>query len=131
MTRIVVALSGGVDSSVSAALLKQQGHEVIGMMLRLWSEPGSEAVNRCCAPDALAMARRVSARLEIPFYAIDAQQIFHDVVVQYFLDGYAQGITPNPCLACNRSIRWDFLLQRALTLGARDLATGHYARVAP
>jgi len=131
MTRIVVALSGGVDSSVSAALLKQQGHDVIGMMLRLWSEPGSENSNRCCAPDALAMARRVAARLEIPFYAIDAQKIFRDVVVQYFLDGYEQGITPNPCLACNRSIRWDFLLQRALTLDARYLATGHYARVAP
>jgi tRNA-specific 2-thiouridylase len=130
MTRVVVALSGGVDSSVAAALLKQQGHEVIGMMMRLWSEPGSEAANRCCTPDAIAMARRVAARLDIPFYAVDAQQIFRDVVVQYFLDGYAQGNTPNPCLVCNRYIRWDFLLQRALTLGANYLATGHYARVA-
>jgi tRNA-specific 2-thiouridylase len=130
MTRVVVALSGGVDSSVAAALLKRQGHEVIGMMMRLWSEPGSEAANRCCTPDAIAMARRVAARLDIPFYAVDAQQIFRDVVVQYFLDGYAQGNTPNPCLACNRYIRWDFLLQRALTLGANYLATGHYARVA-
>jgi tRNA-specific 2-thiouridylase len=129
MTRVVVALSGGVDSSVAAALLKQQGFEVIGMMMRLWSEPGSETVNRCCTPDALAMARRVAASLEIPFYAIDAQQVFRDVVVRYFLDGYAQGITPNPCLACNRTIRWEFLLQRALTLGADYMATGHYARV--
>jgi tRNA-specific 2-thiouridylase len=130
MTRIVVALSGGVDSSVAAALLKQQGHEVIGMMMRLWSEPGSETANRCCTPDAIAMARRVAARLDIPFYAVDAQHIFREVVVQYFLDGYARGNTPNPCLACNRYIRWDFLLQRALTLGANYLATGHYARVA-
>jgi tRNA-specific 2-thiouridylase len=129
MTRIVVALSGGVDSSVAAALLKQQGHEVIGMMLRLWSEPGSEAANRCCTPDALAMARRVAAQLGIPFYAVDARQIFRDVVVQYFLDGYAQGITPNPCLACNKYIRWDFMLQRVLALGINYLATGHYARL--
>ena len=129
MTRVVVALSGGVDSSVAAALLKQQDYEVIGMMLRLWSEPGNEAANRCCTPDALAMARRVAANLGIPFYAVDAQQVFRDVVVRYFLNGYSQGITPNPCLVCNRSIRWDFLLQRALALGADYLATGHYARV--
>lgn len=129
MTRIVVALSGGVDSSVAAALLKRQGQDVIGMMMRLWSEPGSEAANRCCSPDALAMARRVSAKLDIPFYVIDARQVFRDVVVRYFLEGYAQGITPNPCLACNRFVRWDFLLQRALTLGADYMATGHYAQV--
>jgi tRNA-specific 2-thiouridylase len=131
MTRIVVALSGGVDSSVTAALLKQQGHEVIGVMLRLWSESGSESDNRCCTPDALAMARRVAAKLDIPFYAVDAQSIFREVVVKYFLDGYARGITPNPCLACNRYIRWDYLLQRSLALGASYLATGHYARLAP
>jgi len=130
MTPIVVALSGGVDSSVAAALLKQQGHEVIGVMMRLWSEPGSEAANRCCTPDAIAMARQVAAKLEIPFYAVDAQQIFRDVVVKYFMEGYAQGTTPNPCLVCNRYIRWDFLLQHALALGANSLATGHYARVA-
>jgi tRNA-specific 2-thiouridylase len=129
MTRVVVAMSGGVDSSVAATLLKKQGHEVIGMMMRLWSEPGSEAANRCCTPDAIAMARRVAARLDIPFYAVDAQQLFRDVVVQYFMDEYAQGNTPNPCLVCNRYLRWDFLLQRALTMGANYLATGHYARV--
>jgi tRNA-specific 2-thiouridylase len=130
MTRVVVAMSGGVDSSVAATLLKQQGHEVIGMMMRLWSEPGSEAANRCCTPDAIAMARRVAASLDIPFYVVDAQKIFREVVVQYFLDEYAQGSTPNPCLVCNRYLRWDFLLQRALTMGANYLATGHYARVA-
>jgi tRNA-specific 2-thiouridylase len=128
--RVVVAMSGGVDSSVAAALLKEQGYDVIGMMLRLWSEPGSEADNRCCTPDAMALARRVAAKLSIPFYAIDARQIFHDTVVQYFYEGYAQGITPNPCLVCNRHVRWEFLLNHALALGAQYLATGHYTRLA-
>lgn len=129
MPKVVVAMSGGVDSSVAAALLKEQGHEVIGMMLRLWSEPGKEDSNRCCTPDAMGLARRVAAKLDIPFYVIDAKEVFHRTVVSYFLDGYARGETPNPCLACNRSIRWDFLLGHALALGADFMATGHYARV--
>jgi tRNA-specific 2-thiouridylase len=127
--RVVVAMSGGVDSSVAAALLQQQGYTVIGMMMRLWSEPGSEAANRCCTPDAMALARRVAAKLSIPFYAVDAQQVFRDTVVEYFLDGYIRGETPNPCLACNRHIRWEFLLKHALALGADYMATGHYARL--
>jgi tRNA-specific 2-thiouridylase len=128
MSKVVVAMSGGVDSSVAAALLKQQGYEVIGMMLRLWSEPGKEDSNRCCTPDSMAMARRVAAKLDIPFYVIDAKQIFRETVVQYFLDGYAAGRTPNPCLLCNRQIRWTFLLEHALALGADFMATGHYVR---
>ena len=127
--RVVVAMSGGVDSSVAAALLLQQGYEVIGMMMRLWSEPGKEAGNRCCTPDSMALARRVAARLGIPFYAVDAQDYFHDTVVEYFVAGYTSGVTPNPCLVCNRHVRWEFLLNRALSLGARYMATGHYARV--
>jgi tRNA-specific 2-thiouridylase len=127
--KVVVAMSGGVDSSVAAALLKQQGYEVIGMMLRLWSEPGREASNRCCTPAAMNIARRVAGQLEIPFYAVNAQGRFRNVVVQYFLDGYAAGQTPNPCLACNRQIRWEFLLNRALALGADYMATGHYVRL--
>jgi tRNA-uridine 2-sulfurtransferase len=126
--KVVVAMSGGVDSSVAAALLVSQGYEVIGMMLRLWSEPNAEAHNRCCTPDAMAMARRISAKLGIPFYAIDAREIFYQTVVTYFNDGYAQGTTPNPCLVCNRHIRWEFLLNHALALGADAMATGHYAR---
>lgn len=122
-------MSGGVDSSVAAALLVEQGYEVIGMMLRLWSEPGCEDENRCCTPAAMNLARRVAAQLDIPFYAIDAKAPFHDVVVEYFLSGYSQGITPNPCLMCNRHIRWEFLLNQALSLGADYMATGHYARV--
>lgn len=127
--RVVVAMSGGVDSSVAAALLVRQGHLVTGMMLRLWSESGREADNRCCTPDAMAQARRVAAILGIPFYAVDARQPFHDAVVQGWVDGYLQGDTPNPCLICNRSIRFGLLQQQALALGAEFLATGHYARL--
>ena len=126
---MVVAMSGGVDSSVAAALLVEQGYEVVGMMMRLWSESGKEADNRCCTPDQMAMARRVSARLGIPFYAVDAQEIFHSQVVSYFIEGYSRGDTPNPCLVCNRHIRWEFLLNRALAIGAEFMATGHYARL--
>src|SRR5215212_6823061 len=129
MTKVVVAMSGGVDSSVAAALLKEQGYDVIGMMMRLWSEPGKEDSNRCCTPDSMAQARRVAAKLEIPFYVIDAKDVFHHTVVQYFLDGYARGETPNPCLVCNRQIRWTFLLDHALALGADYMATGHYVRL--
>jgi tRNA-specific 2-thiouridylase len=129
MTKVVVAMSGGVDSSVAAALLKEQGYDVMGMMLRLWSEPGKADSNRCCTPDSMAQARRVAAKLDIPFYVIDAKDVFRQTVVQYFLDGYARGETPNPCLICNRQIRWTFLLDHALALGADFMATGHYARV--
>ena len=128
MTKVVVGMSGGVDSSVAAALLKQQGYEVIGLMLRLWSEPGKEDSNRCCTPDAMALARRVAAKLEIPFYVVDAKEVFRKTVVEYFLDGYARGETPNPCLICNRQIRWEFLLNHALALEADFMATGHYVR---
>ena len=122
-------MSGGVDSSVAAALLKEQGYDVIGMMLRLWSEPGKEESNRCCTPDSMAQARRVAAKLDIPFYVIDAKDVFRETVVDYFLSGYARGETPNPCLVCNQKIRWTFLLDHALALGADYMSTGHYVRI--
>jgi tRNA-specific 2-thiouridylase len=128
-TRVAVAMSGGVDSSVAAALLVAEGYDVIGIMLRLWSEPGSDGYNRCCTPDAMALARQVAAQLDIPFYPIDAQNVFYNQVVEPFMEGYTGGITPNPCLRCNRYIRWDFLLNHALAFGADAMATGHYARL--
>src|SRR5512136_2195137 len=112
--KVVVAMSGGVDSSVAAALLKQRGYDVTGMMLRLWSEPGKEDTNRCCSPDSMSLARRVAAILDIPFYVVDAQELFRETVLKNFIEGYAAGQTPNPCLLCNRVIRWEFLLSHAL-----------------
>lgn len=130
--RVVVAMSGGVDSSVAAALLVEQGYEVIGMMMRLWSEASTGQIspaNRCCTPDQMADARRVADHLGISFYVVDVRQQFRQAIVQFFLDEHEAGRTPNPCVECNRQIRFTYLLERALALGADYLATGHYARV--
>jgi tRNA-specific 2-thiouridylase len=126
---VVVGMSGGVDSSTVAALLVEQGYQVTGMMLRLWSEEGKECFNQCCTPDSVFAARRIAAMLGIPFYVIDAQQLFYDKIVNYFIDGYKSGETPNPCILCNQFIRWGFLLDHALSIGADAFATGHYARL--
>lgn len=128
--RVVVAMSGGVDSSVAAALLKQQGYDVVGMMMRLWSEDcGEGGANRCCTPGQMADARRIANQLDIPFYVIDTQDVFHSTIVEFFTARYAAGDTPNPCIECNRHIRFEWLLNHALALDADYLATGHYARV--
>lgn len=137
MARIVVAMSGGVDSSVAAALLKEEGHEVIGMMLRLWSEPDfieddgvvRVAQNKCCSLESVDDARRVARKLDIPFYLVNVEQEFKENVVDYFYQEYVAGRTPNPCLTCNRHIRFTLLLNRARSLDADYLATGHYVRV--
>jgi tRNA-specific 2-thiouridylase len=125
-----VAMSGGVDSSTAAALLVEEGYEVIGVMMRLWAEEGEEgAANRCCSPEAVGDARHVCQILNIPFYLLNYEKDFKHYVVDYFIGEYASGRTPNPCLACNRHVKFGLLLRRALSLGARYLATGHYARI--
>jgi tRNA-specific 2-thiouridylase len=124
-----VAMSGGVDSSVAAAVLVENGYSVIGIMLSLWSEHDTDKSNRCCTPDSLASARRVASILSIPFYVLDARQIFFDSVVKSFIYDYTNNLTPNPCITCNRIVRWQFLQNNALAAGAEFLATGHYARI--
>ncbi len=128
--RVVVAMSGGVDSSVAAALLAEQGYHVVGMMMRLWSDEamGGAEHNRCCTPEQMADARRIADKLGIPFYVLDTKDVFRSTVVEYFIDQHRQGFTPNPCMECNRHIRFDWLLKNALALGADYLATGHYVR---
>ncbi len=130
-TRVVVAMSGGVDSSVAAALLAEQGYDVVGIMLKLWSEQGGARVNRCCTPADVALARSIADQLGIPFYLINIADSFKSIVVDFFIAEYAGGRTPNPCFECNRHVRFELLLDKALGLGAQYLATGHYARVRP
>jgi tRNA-specific 2-thiouridylase len=126
--RVVVAMSGGVDSSAAAALLVEQGHEVLGITLRVWSYEGAAKCGSCCSPDDIDDARAVASALGIPFYVADAEEIFKHRVVQPFVQSYLEGKTPVPCVACNRDVKFDFLLAKARALGAR-LATGHYARI--
>lgn len=126
---VVVGLSGGVDSSFAAAKLKEQGYDVIGVMLNLWSAPDQEEINKCCSMDAMVLAKRVANLLDIPFYAIDARELFRQTVVEYFITGYSAGITPNPCIVCNTQVRWKVLLEQAQKMGASKVATGHYARI--
>lgn len=129
--RVVVAMSGGVDSSVAAAILVEQGYEVIGMIMRLWSDEamGGAEHNRCCTPEQMADAERIANHLGIPFYVLDTKDVFRATVVEYFINGHRQGITPNPCMECNRHIRFHYLLNNALALDADYLATGHYAQI--
>lgn len=130
-TTVVVAMSGGVDSSVVAALLVEQGYNCIGVMMRLWAEigAGEGSSNKCCSLESVNDARRVADQLGMPFYLINVEQPFKQKVVDFFIEGYSAGLTPNPCLECNRHIRFDYLLNYARKLGADFLATGHYARL--
>lgn len=127
--RVVVALSGGVDSAAAAAILTAQGYDVVGVMLRLWSEPGVGEANRCCTLEATQDARRVAWALDIPFYLLDCEEAFREHIVDAFIREHAAGRTPNPCVVCNRAIKFGFLLEQLRAFDADALATGHYARV--
>lgn len=116
-------MSGGVDSSVAAALLQEEGHEVVGLTLKVWDR------SRCCSLEDVEDARRVAARLGIPFYVLDAHGLFETEVVAPFVEDYRRGLTPNPCVVCNRRVKFGWLLLRARALGCEVLATGHYARI--
>lgn len=128
---VLIGMSGGVDSSVAAALLKEQGYHVIGATMRLWTYSDSCNMKHegCCAESAVEDARRVCDKLGIDFYVMNFKDMFKDKVVDYFVDEYIHGRTPNPCIACNKYLKFDALLKKALAMGIDYVATGHYAKI--
>jgi tRNA-specific 2-thiouridylase len=131
--KVVVGMSGGVDSSVAAYLLKKQGYDVIGVTMQIWQDEEPDAVQEnggCCGLSAVDDARRVAEYLEIPYYVMNFKKEFQENVIDYFIGEYQEARTPNPCIACNRYVKWESLLQRSLSIGADYIATGHYARIA-
>ena len=132
MKKVVVGMSGGVDSSVAAYLLKQQGYDVVGVTMQIWQDE-EETVQQenggCCGLSAVEDARRVAHDLGIPYYVMNFKAEFKEKVMDYFASEYLCGRTPNPCIACNRYVKWESLLKRSLDIGADYIATGHYARI--
>lgn len=129
--KILIGMSGGVDSSTSAAILKNEGYEVIGVTMQIWfaREQTPESIKTCCSVAAIEEAKRIAEEIGIPHYTIDARDLFLDTVIENFCDEYSTGRTPNPCIRCNQFVRFDGLLRKARELGAELIATGHYARV--
>lgn len=130
--KVVIGMSGGVDSSVAAYLLKEQGYDVVGVTMQIWQDENKDSVEEnggCCGLSAVDDARRVANALEIPYYVMNFKSEFEENVIDYFVKEYLEGRTPNPCIACNRYVKWESLLQRSLNIGADYIATGHYARV--
>lgn len=128
--KVVIGMSGGVDSSVAAYLLKEQGYDVIGVTMHIWQEDRQEEKeDGCCGLSAVTDAERVARMLDIPYYVMNFKNEFNEKVIRYFINEYMEGRTPNPCIACNRYVKWEALLKRAIDIGADYIATGHYARV--
>ena len=132
--KVVVGMSGGVDSTVAAYELKQMGYEVIGVNMRLWQDDFLEEEHflrdgGCCSLSSVEDARRVCEQIGIPFYALDFKSVFKETVVDYFIEAYKNGETPNPCIACNKHVKFEALLEKAHQLGAYYVATGHYAKI--
>ena len=130
--KVAVGMSGGVDSSVAAYLLKKQGYEVVGVTMQIWQDEDENVMSEnggCCGLSAVDDARRVAGMLEVPYYVMNFKKEFKENVIDYFMEEYMQGRTPNPCIACNRYVKWEALLKRSMDIGADYIATGHYARI--
>lgn len=130
--KVVIGMSGGVDSSVAAYLLKEQGYEVIGVTMQLWQESDSQIIEEnadCCGLSAVDDARSVAEKLDIPYYVLNFKDTFKNCVIKPFVKEYLNARTPNPCILCNRYVKWEALLKRSRELGADYIATGHYARI--
>ncbi len=127
--KVMVGMSGGVDSSVAAAILKKEGYDVTGVTMKIWSGGETQQAGGCCSLSSVEDARRVAFQLDIPYYVLNFQDIFEKSVIDYFVEEYAKGRTPNPCIACNRYVKFEAMLEKAVSMGIDYVATGHYAKI--